>query len=211
MPNRSYLCGSRQSRIQPSNWDEDFDADSQILVNDVIGVPALWFALFRPTDIVIQVFETEDGNFHVEAPITSKENALAQLKDATGVLVEAFMELGNANEYISLFEQAIAASEWPFITIEMEEIAYTSDHEEFYRDVRCLLEKFEQHSASGVLNLLLELSVFEDLSILPPARYCLDSLADVTENDAWNHCRMIGAGQLNSGIGKTVPWEPADA
>lgn len=207
MSNRSYLCGSKLSRIQPSNWDEDFDGDSQILVNDVIGVPVLWFALFRPSDMVTQVFETEDGDFHVEAPITSKEQALANLKDSTEVLVEAFSGLGNVNEYITFFEQTISASEWPFVTIEMEEIAYTSDPEEFYQDVRRLLERFEQHTADGVLDLLLELSAFEDLSVLPPARYLLDSLEDVTENDAWNHCRMIGAGQLNSGIGKTVPWE----
>lgn len=211
MPNRSYLCGSRESRIQPSNWDENYVSHEQTLVNDVYGVPALWFALFRPSDIVTQVFETEDGDFHVEAPINSKEKALEQLKDATEVLVKVFSGVGDVHEYIDFFEQAIAASEWPFVTIEMEEIAYTSDPEEFYRNVRRLLEKFEQHTANGVLDLLLELSAFEDLSVLPPARYHLDSPEDVTKNDAWNHCRMIGAGQLNSGIGKSVPWEPTDA
>ena len=58
MPNRSYLCGSRESRIQPSNWDENYVSHEQTLVNDVYGVPALWFALFRPSYIVTQVFET---------------------------------------------------------------------------------------------------------------------------------------------------------
>src|SRR6478672_10753928 len=96
MPNRSYLCGSRQPRLHPSYWDEKFDPDTQILVNDVIGVPALWFALFRPDDIVCQVFETDEGNFHVEAPLASKDKALAQLKMAGSVLEDAFAGLGTA-------------------------------------------------------------------------------------------------------------------
>lgn len=208
MPNRSYLCGSKQPRLHPSYWDEDFDPDTQILVNDVIGVPALWFALFRPEDVVSQIFETDQGNFHVEAPIASKEQALAQLRAAGGILEEAFEGLGSAADYLQFFEQAIAASPWPYITIEMTEIAYAGDHKAFYADVRRLLEKMEQQTADGMIDVMTDLSAFEDLSVLPPARYCLDSLEDVTENDAWNHCRMIGAGQLNSGIGKAVPWEP---
>ena len=208
MPNRSYLCGSRQPRLHPSYWDEAFDPDTQILVNDVIGVPALWFALFRPDDVVSQVFETDEGHFHVEAPIASTEKALAQLRSAGGVLEQAFAGLGSAAGYLLLFEQAIAASPWPYVTIEMTEIAYAGDPAAFYADVRRLLEKMEQQTADGMLELLSDLSAFEALTVLPPARYCLDALEDVTENDAWNHCRMIGAGQLHSGIGRAVPWEP---
>lgn len=210
MPNRSYLCGSRQPRLHPSYWDEKFDPDTQILVNDVIGVPALWFALFRPDDIVCQVFETDEGNFHVEAPLASKDKVLAQLKMAGSVLEDAFAGLGTAADYVHFLEQAIAASPWPYVTIEMTEIAYAGDPAAFYADVRRLLEKMQQQTADGMLDLLSDLSAFEDLSVLPPARYCLDSLEDVTEHDAWNHCRMIGAGQLHSGIGKAVPWEPSD-
>ena len=89
----------------------------------------------------------------------------------------------------------------------MDEIAYAGDHMKFYRYVRHILEKLEHNPVNGECDQLLNLPAFENLSTIPSARYCLDSPEEVTENDAWNHCRMIGVGQLKLGIGKQILWE----
>lgn len=211
MANRSLLCGARACHIQPRNWDDSFDLEDQIIANDVVGVPALWFALFRPKDIQAKIFDTEVGAFHVEAPIASREDALLQLADSVEVLSAAFADMGRIDEYVSFLEEAIASSDWPFVTIEMEEIAFCVDSQDFYHDVRLLLSKLERKDPEGIIDLLYGLSSFIELTALPSARFALDSLDDESGHDTWNHCRMIGAGRLNSGIGREVPWEPRDA
>lgn len=46
-PEHIAMDSSRANPIkQASNWDEDFNSNAQILINDVIGAPALWLALF---------------------------------------------------------------------------------------------------------------------------------------------------------------------
>ncbi len=210
MANRSYLCATTKETIYPAFVDDSYSPDEQLIANDVWCVPLLWTALFRPADIVEHTFESDGEQIYVEAPIVARKQAIANLAEALPYFNELFADEGPLDEYAAFLKQALEAVPYEFVTIEMEEIASLYDDEaEFYQMFRDILAAIGGTPQPETKAALLQLTQFRNLKRFPPSDMHLDPQKEQnsTEDDDWNHCRVCGAGQILSGLGRLVPWE----
>lgn len=208
MPNRSYLCSSARPAIYPSFADE-YDSDVQTLANDVYCIPLLWPALFAPEDFQQTDFDV-DGEIVVgQAPSATKQKVLGTLQRRRAGIVQAFADIGDLGPYISMLEQLIREAPHDYISIEMDEIAALNDlpEVEFYAAFEGLLAGLDAPD-EDVCEQLIALAALEESWPLPSVRLLLDGL-EGSDDDYWNHCRVLGAGRSESGLGREVPWEPA--
>lgn len=207
MSNHSYLCSSPLPGIYPS-FADDYDPDVQTLANDVYCIPLLWPALFTPEDFQQADFEVDGEIVTGRAPSASKKKVLETLRRRREGIVRAFAGIGDLAPYISMLEWVIEDAPYEYISIKMDEIAALNDPEEaFYEVFKCLLSSLDSPD-DDVCQQLIALAAMEHSWPLPSVRLHLDGL-EGTEDDYWNHCRVLGAGSEVSGMGRAVPWETA--
>ncbi|MBT8224204.1 MAG: hypothetical protein HKP61_01690 [Dactylosporangium sp.] len=122
MVNRAHLCVSNHESIYPTFGDPSYDPTVNTVATCARSVPLLWFALFRPKDLVKRVFDTDDGPYVVIAPIAPCVQALANLTAALPRLVELFAVQGSLDENARLLARAILQAPGDRVTIEWDEI-----------------------------------------------------------------------------------------
>ena len=207
MSNRSYLCCSPLPGIYPS-FAADYDPDVQTLANDVYCIPLLWPVLFTPEDFQQADFEV-DGEIVVgRAPSAARSKVLETLRRRREVIAQAFAEIGELAPYMDMLELAIRDAPYEYISIEMDEIAALNDpEEEFNEAFEQLLSRLDAPDQE-ICEQLIALAAMEHSWPLPSVRLHLDNL-EGSDDDYWNHCRVLGAGSDVSGMGRPVPWEAA--
>lgn len=211
MANHSYLCRTNVPTTYPSFVDEHYDADEQTIACDVWCVPLLWMAMFRPADIVRKTFDLDGEELVTEAPLAARSTAIRQLREAVPYFNTMFGSEGRVNDYAELMTQALEAAPYEFVTVELQEIACLADSEQdFYDNFRDALAAIGSDYTPEAKARYCEIASFQALQKLPPARLLLDEPGEYepTDDDFWNHCRVCGAGQSQSGMGRPVPWEP---
>jgi hypothetical protein len=209
MSNRSYLCGTNLETIYPSFVDRSYDSENQTIACDVYCVPLLWAALFRPADIVRKSFKVERDEVVAEAPLTKRSMAVRQLREALPYFNRLFSEEGALDDYADFLRQALEAVDCEFVTVELQEIACLMNPEQAYYDMfRQALAGIGSDFSADAKQRFVDIAQFRDMERFPPARLLLDGLQG-EDNDLWNHCRVCGAGAMEAGIGRAVPWEPA--
>jgi hypothetical protein len=209
MSNRSYLCGTNLETIYPSFVDKSYDSQNQTIACDVYCVPLLWTALFRPADIVRKTFKVERDEIVAEAPLTRRGTAIRQLGEALPYFNRLFSEEGLLDEYVGFLRQALEAVDFEYVTVELQEIACLTNPEQAYYDMfRLALAGIGSDLSPDAKQRLADIAQFRDMDRFPPARLLLDGL-EGEDNDFWNHCRVCGAGAMEAGIGRPVPWERA--
>lgn len=214
MSNRSYLCGTNLQETYPSFVDPDYDPDEQTLACDVYCVPLLWLGMFRPADIVAKTFtvptDEEDETVEVptEAPLVERAKAIAQLKESLAYFNKLFAKEGSLDDYHTFLLEVLETADYQYVTIELQEVAALEDSEqEFYDTFRAALAGIGNDFSPEAKQRLVDIAQFQDLEKFPPARMLLDDL-EAEDEDYWNHCRVCGAGENVSGLGRAVPWEP---
>jgi len=188
-----------------------YDSDVQTIANDVHGVPLLWMAMFRARDMVSKQVEIDGETLRVDAPIVERTTAIAQLQESAAYFNILFQGAGGLDEYVELLKRALESVDYEFVTIEMDEIAFGGDPAEFYDDFHRLLDGIGNDYSEEARQCFLSVAAFDEkFALFPPANLLLDQLEGFDESDAWNHCRVMGAGGSESGIGRFVPWEIND-
>jgi hypothetical protein len=91
MANTSLLIATT-SRSPAPQWTDEPDS-YQVLAEGVWRVPTLWYALFRPEDLIEHELEDEDGRFWCYAtPVVSRRRIRARLKSARDSLSKLPMD-----------------------------------------------------------------------------------------------------------------------
>jgi hypothetical protein len=205
--NRSYLCSTDLETIYPSFVDKNYASGEQTIACDVWCVPLLWTALFRPSDIVRKTFVVEQSEIAAEAPLVARSTAIRQLQDALPYLNRLFAAEGVLDDYAAFLSQVLEAVGYEYVTVELQEIAcLTNPEQKYYDNFHTTLAGINSDYSPVAKARFLEIAQFRNLKRFPPARLLLDRL-NGPDDDFWNHCRVCGAGALQAGIGRTVPWE----
>jgi hypothetical protein len=212
--NRSFLCASSHREIYPSFVDPSYDSDTRTIATDVYAVPLLWLALFRPEDIVAKTFHVEEdeegepaGDVYVEAPVASRADALSALGTAVPVLNALFKVEGPLDSYADYMARAVADAPGEYVTAELQEISclYPTE-EEFFALLRDALRVMAGIPVEDAKRCLVQVADLRLGRPFPPADMLLTDYA-AEDDDHWNHCRILGAGAREGGIGRSVPWE----
>jgi hypothetical protein len=138
----------QQRVIYPTFADPAYDPAVNLVATCAGHVPLLWFAMFRPADLVTQAFETDDGPYVVVAPVTTRQQALKNLAAALSRLDELFPEDvlrgtwsgrvsrsrenlfrdplfpagGALRGYAGMLAEAVGGAPGPWVTVEWDEI-----------------------------------------------------------------------------------------
>jgi hypothetical protein len=174
-------------------------------------------ALFRPNNLVQHTFSVDGEDIPTEAPLVARPVAIRQLSEALPYFNQLFSKEGKLDEYAAFLGEALAAVDFKFVTVELQEIACLQETEQaFYDYFREALagigSDFSAEAKERFMNIANfretseEEETFGILRRFPPARLLLDNL-EAPDDDYWNHCRVCGAGRDNAGIGRAVPWE----
>jgi len=206
MSNYSYLCATNSETTYPSFTDPNYASSEQTVACDVWCVPLLWLGLFRRNDIVTRTFDVEGDKVYTEAPLVDRMVALKQLEESLSYFNEVFREEGPLDEYCAFLRQAVSDVGLKYLTIELQEIACLSDEQQYYDTFRAALGAIGSDTSPKAKQRLIDIAQIKAGRPFPPARLHLDDL-DGEEEDFWNHCRICGAGEAESGIGRPVPWE----
>lgn len=226
MPNSAYLCATAPGRIYPSQ-DDGFDPAEETLAHDVYAVPLLWLALFRERDLVstefhwepdpdvtVGVWDAETGSWvekpetEVEepmdipatAPVADRVSALAQLAAAVPVLERLFDT--DLSAYATFLGDLVRHAPGDAVTIQWDEIEALYDDEEFLALVSAAWASLDTPGDETE-----DRARFIELATLRPTRWpAADALltgADMSDDDHWNHARLLGVA-----LARPVPWEP---
>jgi len=191
---------------------------------DVNAIPLTWLGAFREPDMQTQTIKDNDGNaVTVTAPICEVGRALTNLDAATRVLNQAFPDQPNIEGYIPYLRHAIESCGFPWITIEISEIEYMVDPQEFQHSLRACLRGFdglpleaEPKKKPGFLgrlfggsatpprdwrSYLLEVAALKPEHQFPRASMFEEDL-DFSDDESWNHCRLLG-----DSLFRPVPYE----
>ena len=207
MANYAYLCATDLASTYPSFVDEDYDSDVQTVACDVYCIPLVWLALFRPQDLLQKVFSVDGVDVPTEAPLVERTVALRQLRAALPYMNEVFSSEGPLDAYFDLFEQAVLEVDAKYLTVQLDEIACLYPSEQaFYDKFGQALSHIDQQMVAGAKPLFAEIANIRLGRPFPAARLILDGMAGEAD-DFWNHCRILGAGADNAGIGRATPWE----
>lgn len=210
MANYCFLCVTNTKTIYPHWTSRRYDADRQIVSSDVYSIPLLWFALFRPADMTRKTFTLEGKKVAVQAPLTTVKGSIRQLDDAVPYLNRLFRREGPLDEYAAFLRQALEGVEYRYITIDLHEIAIMERTRKEYYDIfrnvlGCIEGKLMTSPAKGALK---QFAGLRKLKKFPPARFILDGLKAVQDNDAEIHTRLLGCGGQSSVYGgRHAPWE----
>ncbi|RGC69107.1 hypothetical protein C5N14_10100 [Micromonospora sp. MW-13] len=208
MANRCYLFVTDHEGICP-DWADVPDIARQVLAEDVCGVPLLWLAMFRPGDLVTATFPADfddEEDVTVTAPLAPKQRALDQLDAALPVLARVFADEGPLDGHAALLRAGVAAMPGAFVTVNPYEIAVLDDERAWYDNLRAGLAGLDRPGGPQAdRRCLADLAQLRPGRPFPPARLLLDQL-DATDDDWWNHTRLLG-----SGFGRPAPWEQRDA
>jgi hypothetical protein len=210
MANYCFLCVTNTKTIYPHWTSRRYDPDRQIVSCDVYCIPLLWFALFRPGDIVRKTFTLDGTKVAVQAPLTTVKKAVRQLDEAVAYFNKLFRREGPLDEYAAFLRQALEGIEYRHITIDLHEIAIMyKTRKEFYGEFRTALEYIDVEYVSPTAKSdFKRLAGLDKLKKFPPARYILDNLKAVHDNDDEIHTRLLGCGGQNSvNGGRHAPWE----
>src|SRR5262249_48797871 len=165
--------------------------------------------LFRPADIVRKTFKVQRDEVVAEAPLARRSTAIRQLREALPYFNRLFSEEGTLDDYADFLRQALEAVDFEYVTVELQEIACLMNPEQAYYDMfRQALTGIGSDLSAEAKQRFVDIAQFRDMEKFPPARLLLDGLQG-EDNAFWNHCRVCGAGALEAGIGRPVPWEPA--
>ncbi|MET8978306.1 hypothetical protein ABZX85_22090 [Streptomyces sp. NPDC004539] len=141
MPNSSYLCSCDQPVLYPSSQAGGFDPRTGVIATDAQAVPLLWLAMFRPDDLVTEVFtfeeDADDGDdadeddvIEATAPLAPKSRALARLDAALPALARLFPAEIPLDAHAALLREAVERAPGAYVTIELDEIAGLWEGEE---------------------------------------------------------------------------------
>lgn len=213
MPNRAYLICSNSNAIHPDIGSPE----NHFLAEAAYGVPLLWMALFRPNDIKQREVMVKDRPLSLEAPTTTRMNAISQLADAVPYLNHLFRSEGPIDEHASIFGKFLQAVELDYLTIDFDEVASMGERTDFYKDFRNALGAIEAKNLSqpksGLLDRLLNkhktfvgqelLAGFATLSLgrkFPTPNQVLGN-HEMAEEDLRNYDYLFGAQCF-----RKVPW-----
>lgn len=144
MPNMAYLCCGRRPHTYPSFQEEAYDPAAQTVACCSSCVPLLWFALFRPEDIRVEDLVADGVIYREPAPVVARDALPARLKQSVARIESALPRHGSLREHAGLFLKTIAGvdARYPFITIEMQEMAAVMGGDEFYESIPDVLAYF---------------------------------------------------------------------
>lgn len=203
--NYAYLCVSEQETVYPAFAVATYEPAMSTVASCAWNVPLLWFAMFRPVDLVTRTFQTDDGPYVVTAPITPRKLAMGRLVESLPRLQVLFGQQGDITEYCALLAQAVRDVPGQYITIEWDEIDVITEGS-FLAEAAAAMASLDPATTSNPeldrrrLQRLSGLGVAERK--LPPARYLLDRMTGTGE-DEYLHARIVGSRHL-----RQVPWEP---
>jgi len=208
MSNLAYLCSSDFDRIYPSFGNPDYDVRDHTVACCVDGVPLLWIALFRPSDLREADFEVKGPDartetLHAWAPFALKEKAIDQLKEAIPVLHCVFQGWGTLDEHAELLEEALRDAEGSFVTVQLDEAEALHEEGEFRRRFEHVLRHLAAPSESDAeaRGDFIELACLEREGGFPPADAFLED-TELREEEDWNLAHLLGTGHF-----RPVPWE----
>lgn len=205
MANYAYLCTTNTETIYPAFADESYDPAASTVARCACNVPLLWFALFRPHDLVTHTFGTDDGPYVVTAPITFRDQAIAQLELALPRLESLFAGRGRLGDYGSLLIKALRDMHHSYLTIEWDEIDVITEGD-FLAEATAAMASLDPSVPSNPVidrKRLLRLSgIGRRDRQFPAAKLSLNPGTEVDE-ESFLHSRLIGSSYL-----RPVPWEP---
>jgi hypothetical protein len=207
MANRVFLCSSPTPDIYPSFVQASYDSDEQTIATDVYAVPLPWMALFRASDLQARTFNVDGETVSAEAPVAAKPRALDSLEEAVVNLQSVFRAEGSLKNHASYLAEAITQAPGEFVTIELSELSclYPSE-QEFFSLFRNALQAIGDPGIAEGKAVLARLADLRLGRPFPPADLLVRDL-EAVDDDYWNHCRILGTGRLEGGIGRPDPWE----
>lgn len=147
MSNTSYLWCSDYRGLYPSHKGDPYDPELHTVACDVDGVPLLWLALFRTTDLRQRTLELEGEKLRVIGPVAKTSEAVKQLLGSAPLLEEALPTLGPLGSHARMLAECLENADGRYVTVEWMEIAMAYADHAFERWVRRALGFFDDPSA----------------------------------------------------------------
>jgi hypothetical protein len=211
MGNCAFLCVTNTRTIYP-NWSRRFIHDRQLVSTDVYAIPLMWLALFRPEDMARKTLTLEGRKHALQAPLATVKKAIRQLDEAVPYFNRLFRREGPLDEYAAFLREELEGIEYRYITIDLHEIAIMMEYtlKAYYDEFRIALERIAENDLSSASKIQFKrIAGLRKLKKFPPARFILDGLKAVNDNDCEIHTRLLGCGGQSSMYGgRHVPWEP---
>ena len=201
MSNNAYLCCARKRHTYPQFREEDYDSEEQTVAFCRYSVSLLWFCLFRPEDILVEDLEYEGEIYRDPAPVVHREQVAQRLAEAVPRIEGLFVSADALPEYVAMFQQAIDAvdEEYPFLTIELQEVACMVDPQPYYRQVEKILQYMAGAEVGDVKKLLAELCAIQfDRPLPSPNDF---AMKDMPEEEWENLTWLLGGEEF-----RDLPW-----
>jgi hypothetical protein len=167
------------------------------------GVPFLWFAMFRPEDMVTWKGHHLDGlPANLAAPIASRRKIPQRLEEAIGSLERAAPKAKTWDVHLRLLGDAIKSLEgkWKYVTCEWEEVL-AHNPQGFYDSTDWLLRFFAGQRVQKASRAISEISGMKfDRPLRDPRA---DRAKPWSDNDEKQLGRLLGNEWKRS-----VPWWP---
>ncbi len=205
MASRSYLVCARSKKTYPSFQEKRFSPKRQTIASGEWCVPLLWLGCFRKDDLTVSSFELHDRVVEARAPVVHRRRVRKRLLESAKQLQRQFDHSDAWASHAHLLLKGIdgISDDFPYLTIEWEEIAEAGVKSKFFRDVNWVMDYFGGARKRSVALKLSELSFSQiDLkSDFPdPA---IVSAEDFSEQD-WKSLAHLMGSQWE----RKIPWEP---
>jgi hypothetical protein len=199
MPNMAYLCCARQPHTYPSFQEKAYDPAAQTVACCSSCVPLLWFALFRPEDIRVEELVADGVTYREPAPVASRDALKTRLNQSVPQIESALPRHGALGEHAELLLKTIDSVDpaYPYITIEMEEMAAIIGRDEFYESVPDVLAYFGGADDPDTVESIQEM--FQGRKFRPPSSF----VARKPTTKDWETLDLL----LGEGLERDVLWE----
>jgi len=204
----SYLCCCDTNRIYPEYQNPAFDSSEHTLAVCFDGVPVLWVAMFRPGDIQEHTFGAEGDEYSAWAPLTTREQALVNLRQSRDRLNLLLGELGPLDAHLEMMEQLLTEVTGTYITASLDEIAQVFSPEGYegpgyralFERVLAYLAGEGEPTAELRRDYLYYVAGLDDEVGIASPRIYLDS-EDYEELEAFNMAHVMGDCHI-----RPTPW-----
>ena len=206
MSNNAYLCCSPFERIYPSEAP-DFDDRQHYVAMCRDAVPLVWLALFRVEDVRSDSAEEEEeggaDTAHAACPVAATEAALRRLHTAEADL-ERLFPASRLSQHAALLREAIEDWGFPYVTIELDEIAALhKDETEFVTEVGTLLRGLESPiEEARVLECIESVCGIPRGAVIPSPAIFLENRSSLSRKE-----EMLFVSALGTAYSHSVPWE----
>lgn len=203
MSNNAYLCCSPFERIYPSEAP-DFDDRQHYVAMYRDVVPLLWLALFRTEDVRGETGQEGDPSMaHAACPVAGTDVALKRLRASEAVLDRLF-PTSRLSQHAALLREAIEDWGFPYVTIELDEIAgLHRDEAEFVAQLKTLLRGLEGHAAAPrTLECIEGVCGIPPGAVIPSPSVLLEDRRRLAREEEKLLFRALG-----TAYSRSVPWE----